>query len=233
MDRIYNKIVSAGFVDKFKRGEILVVHGVPGCGKTKLLKEIIEEFDFVVCFTAGSETYKSQLGSEISKVSEDSVVPEGKIGILDEYNIFQGSLQKFKVLIGDPHQSIHKSLNCNLLNIESRRFGKETCSLLSNLNFKVESRKEDRVRIENIFPSEPIGQVICLDSEVENLCTSYHLDYLTPCEAQGKTFKEVTVLTSTQLCEVPRVPLYIALTRHSELLLILTPYPDNAIGSTS
>ncbi|BBJ21447.1 triple gene block 1 [Dioscorea virus A] len=233
MDRIYNKIVSAGFVDKFKRGGTLVVHGVPGCGKTRLLKEIIEEFDFVVCFTAGSETYKSQLGSEISKVSEDSVVPEGKIGILDEYNIFKGDLQKFKVLIGDPYQSIHKSLSCNLLNLESKRFGKETCLLLSNLNFKVKSQKVDKVKIENIFPSEPVGQVICLDSEVETLCKSYHLDYLNPCEAQGKTFKEVTVLTSTQLSKVPRVPLYIALTRHSDLLLILTPYPDNAIGGTS
>ena len=205
----------------------LVIHGVPGCGKTSLLVKFKNLIPNSRIITFGAESLEGLGGVVIEKVPADSY-SEGfsEEHFLDEYLCSNKVHSSCLAVFADPYQYRRTCLDAHYTNSKTKRFGKETCILLSNLGFDVTSSKEDKVSKFDIFSAEPAGVIIAFESDVQALLRDHCLDFKTPCEVLGKTFKEVTFVCS-DLKEIAskkelRHLTYIGLTRHSEKLNILS-----------
>jgi len=191
----------------------LVVHAVAGAGKTTLLKALLAA-GLNVCSPA-LHTGNTLLGARVNKV------PTGEDFAIDEYLKFE-TLPACQVVLADPCQYPSPALTAHYVSYFTHRLGKATTELIQRyLPIPIQSSKEDVVEIHDLFVGEPEGQIISIQEDTRDLAIAHGLSPLRVCEAQGKEFPIVTVLSSQQLTEVPAHQLYIALSRHSKKLILL------------
>ncbi|AXN92353.1 triple gene block protein 1 [Panax ginseng flexivirus 1] len=197
----------------------LVIHCVPGGGKTSLIRDLIKIDSNFVAFTAGEPDIPNLEGKYIKRYSKDCAV-KGKLNILDEY-LTAEDWTGFSVLFSDPFQNVKAPLEAHFVGSRSRRFGKETCKYLRNRGFEVNSTSEDTVVIGSPFEVKTEGQLICFGKGAIDLAVSHSASFKLPCEVRGSTFEVVTVLKSEEPNSENLHLFYIALTRHKHKLIIL------------
>nr|UOF93342.1 triple gene block protein 1 [Cowpea mild mottle virus] len=223
MNELISKLADNNYIRLgSKLGTPIVINCVPGAGKTTLIRSLITEHSCFAAFSTVRADQENLIGRKIEKFTGE--LPKDKLVLLDEYQNLTEIPKGIFAVFGDPLQSCKPiTLEANFISIKSHRFGKSTEKLLRELNFEVETGKEDTVLIEGIFEGEPEGQVICFEKEVANLLRSHSVDYLEPQNFQGLTFKTVTFVTTGLVTEANKHYHLICLTRHSDSLKILSP----------
>ncbi len=204
----------------------LVVHCVPGAGKSTAIRNILKICDNSVAYTFGVCDPAQLEGCRIKSVTEWREPEPGTIVIIDEYT--EGDFKNFKptVVFGDPCQAPASALTLkpHFICKFTKRFGKGTCVLLQSLGYEIDSEKEDVLIREPIFEGELEGVIIAFEGEVKDLLTAHNCDFLDICEIRGKTFEVVTFVTSTEGKPTRNFEKYYqCLTRHSKKLKILSP----------
>ncbi|AOO96600.1 triple gene block protein 1 [Ligustrum virus A] len=199
----------------------VVIHCVPGAGKTSLIREIIQADSRFVAYTCGIPDKPNLEGRWIQKIPE--VFPRDVFVLIDEYTLSDTNFEVFAVF-GDPLQSnkqvpAQAHFICNF----SHRFGASTAKLLQSLGYKIEAEGEDIVSIEDIFSKDPEGQIIYFEKEVGKLLCDHSVEARSVEEIVGQTYESVTFVTAENQPLLDPVATFQCLTRHRNRLLILCP----------
>lgn len=205
-----------------KLSKPIVVHCVPGAGKTSLIRELIKLDSRFVAYTAGLEDEPHLSGRWVRKFQ--GAVDESKFVLLDEYTLLTELPDNLFAVFGDPIQSstsVVRSADfvCN----RSRRFGASTALFLRELGFDVVAEAPDKVTVANIYTVDPIDQVVYFESEVGCLLRAHRIDCKHYTEIVGQTFEKVTFVSGESNLRSNRVAAYQCMTRHRSELLVLTP----------
>ena len=223
MELVLDKLLDLGFVrSSLPLRESLIINCVPGAGKTTFIRSLIKEFDIFSAFTTGKPDPPNLTGRWLKEWKGSAA--EGKINILDEYQNLKEIPAGVQILFGDPTQSCNPLiLSPHLTCSETKRFGAQTCKLLSELGFPISSQKEDIVQIEDIFKAELEGQIICCEREVADLLSAHNLSFAQIQDIVGATFDIVTFVTSNSFAQSEQADHFRCLTRHKSKLKILCP----------
>nr|QIZ03194.1 triple gene block protein 1 [Grapevine virus T] len=197
----------------------LVIHSVPGSGKTSLIRSLIKLDGDFEAFTAGVPDTPNLEGRYIQSYSEGCASTR-KLSILDEYLTVK-NWEGFEVLLSDPYQNDKSPLVASYVSRKTRRFGKSTCKYLAGYGFEVESEIEDSVIRGSPFEVRVEGQLICFGKAAVELALSHGAEFKLPCEVRGSTFDVVTLLKSEEPSPENKHLFYVGCTRHREKLLIL------------
>lgn len=222
MDVLVNVLDKFGFVRVNTRlSNPVVIHCVPGAGKSSCIRELITLDSRFVAFTAGIEDRPNIRGRWIRKF-ENSIV-EGKLNLLDEYTLVKELPTGLFAIFGDPLQSnLSTPLAADFICNKSRRFGSATSQLLKELKFDVVAEGPDSVQIADIYEVDPRDQVLFFEKEVGELLCRHNLEAKHITEVVGQTFDSVTFVTSEE-GPLSEVEAFQCLTRHRRSLLILCP----------
>nr|AVL25844.1 TGB1 [Potato virus S] len=195
----------------------IVVHSVPGAGKSSVIREIIKRDSRFSAITFGKADEPNLEGSYIKKASTES----SQFLLVDEYT--EGPIpEQAYALFADPLQSESEPLRAHFIKRESHRFGKCTAALLQDLGWQVTARGEDIVQIADIYTLDPKEQVIFYEKEVGDLLRAHGVPASCISEVRGATFEHVTFVTGENSPK-DRAAAFQCLTRHSKSLLILCP----------
>nr|WAB21323.1 triple gene block protein 2 [Banmivirus BanMMV] len=218
LERLKQLIESFGFVTTDNPiTDKIIVHGVAGCGKSTLTKELIKDSNFNVVNALSDEKF-DLTGQFIKK---EPIALAGKINVLDEY-LSVNDHKGFQVLLADPFQYVQKPYLANYVKKKSHRFKKELVPILSELGIEVEVEEEGLdITKGSAYDIEPKGQVICVEKEVAKYVSEHGLEVHYPCCVQGQEFEAVTLYHKRELRELSRSDLYIALTRVKAELRLL------------
>mgnify|MGYP002062225605 CR=1 FL=1 len=217
-----NLLVESSFTRHHSRLELpIVVHCVPGAGKTTLIRKLIEQDSRFVAYTAGVADQPNLSGNWIRKW--EGQVTSGKLLIIDEYTHLKTLPEAFAVF-GDPIQSgagvvLPADFSCNI----SKRFGSATAGLLRELGWDVEASGQDVVQVSDIFTAEPSGVIVYFEEEVGCLLRRHCVEAHHISEITGKTYKAVTFVTSENSPTLDPPAAFQCLTRHATSLHILCP----------
>nr|BCW02936.1 TGB1 protein [Wheat virus Q] len=218
MNTLVELLVAGGFE---KQGSLakgfIVVHAPPGSGKSTILREFLKlEEDFSVV-TFGKPDNPNLEGRYIQKAEDfDTSRPF----IVDEYlsgPFLEGGIAYFS----DPFQNSGDCLVADYISRKSYRFGANTCHLLSELGWCVESSLQDVVIFGSSTEVDPEGLVLAVDTEVRDFVEGHGVDCLLPCAARGLETEIVTVYLVAGWRSRVSWQLYVCLTRHRRKLLIL------------
>ncbi|ABV58372.1 triple gene block protein 1 [Peach chlorotic mottle virus] len=218
-------VVSLLFEYGFERTSVpiedkLIVHAVPGSGKTTLIREALNRNLGIEAFSFGEPDLPNIWGRYIKKAISGQK-GTGSFCILDEY--LSGEFGTgFDCFFSDPHQNSGDCAPAHFVGRSSQRFGRNTAGLLQSLGYSVNSAKDDELIFENVFRAELEGAVICVEKNVEDFLRWNHCEYRLPCQVRGSTFEVVTFIHELPLDQLVGPDLYIALTRHSKKIQILT-----------
>nr|AXL97638.1 triple-gene-block protein 1 [Potato virus H] len=200
----------------------VVIHCVPGAGKTSLIRELIKVDSRFVAFTAGLEDEPHLSGRWIRKYT--GVVPSEGLVILDEYTLLEELPTGLFAVFGDPIQSNTQVVrSAHFTSNLSRRFGRCTAVFLRELGFDVVAEAEDKVTVANIYKVDPFEQVVYFEDEVGCLLRAHAVEAKHYSQIVGQTFEKVTFVTSQSNLRSNRVAAYQCMTRHRKELLILNP----------
>jgi hypothetical protein len=201
----------------------IVVHCVPGAGKSTLIRELLDLDTRFYAYTAGVPD-SPRLNGRWIRALEEYPGTEGQLVIVDEYTLLDKLPFEPFAVFGDPIQSNSKGVlpahfTCNF----SRRFGLATSNLLRDLGWDVIAEGSDVVQISDIFGVEPIGTVVYFEAEVGCLLRSHCVEAKSLAEIRGQTFDIVTFVTSENCPSSDVCAAFQCLTRHREALHILCP----------
>ncbi|ARG47537.1 triple gene block protein 1 [Cassava virus X] len=224
MDAILRELKQSGFVQiRNHLQNPLVVHAVAGAGKTTLLNKLAACSDLII-HSAAYPSGNSLSGNSV-QIHNPSVTPD----ILDEY-LLVPDYKASKLLIADPLQYSAKPPLAHFIKATTHRFGQSTCALLrSLLKIEVDSDRPDTVVISRFFEGEPEGAIIAFGEEAYHLISAHQLKPFRPCEVYGLSFPVVTVAFEQEVDKYPPHLVYLALSRHTEKLIILS----DALASSS
>nr|AAY87149.1 triple gene block protein 1 [Lily virus X] len=195
---------------------VTVVHTVAGSGKTTFIRNLLIDHPQLVARTYGTPDVPNLLGYGIRD-------RHGDAHIVDEYPAADlRSHPSVSIVFADPLQHHGEVKPAHFTCSHTHRFGKSTCSLLGTLGVHCTSDKEDSVTFAEAYLAEPVGTFIALGEDAELVLDNHRVEYFTPCQALGLTFPSVTLLTDAPIEDQPPVSRYIALTRHTDSLLILS-----------
>lgn len=197
----------------------VVVHSVPGSGKSSLIRELIAEDESFAAFTAGVPDSPNLTGRYIKPYSPGCAV-QGKVNILDEYLSVQ-DISGFDVLFSDPHQNTCIPREAHFIKSKTCRFGASTCKYLIPFGFSICSDLSDEVVIGSPFELDVEGVLICFGKDAVDLAVAHKSDFKLPCEVRGSTFDVVTLLKSRDPTPEDKHWFYIAATRHRRKLIIM------------
>nr|UTQ36155.1 triple gene block 1 [Grapevine rupestris stem pitting-associated virus] len=197
----------------------VVVHSVPGSGKSSLIRELISEDEAFVAFTAGVPDSPNLTGRYIKPYAPGCAV-QGKINILDEY-LSVSDTSGFDVLFSDPYQNVSIPREAHFIKAKTCRFGTNTCKYLQSFGFNVCSNRVDKVVVGSPFELEVEGVLICFGKEAVDLAVAHNSDFKLPCEVRGSTFDVVTLLKSRDPTSEDKHWFYVAATRHRSKLIIM------------
>nr|WDD63199.1 triple gene block protein 1 [Miscanthus virus M] len=219
MEKVLRAIKNQGF----QRTELdfshpIVVHGVPGCGKTTLLRELNNDPNIVVV------SNRTDCCKNLHGYSFHQERSTGKLNILDEYTEAE-DIVGFDFLFGDPLQSKDqtKIRPAHFIKELSLRVPKEVCTLLSNLGFSIKSEVEGEVRYFDLFEDPGSGERVTPDKEIAEYASRQGINLKCSCEIQGLEFEEVIVyLQSTDISKF-RPEFFISCTRAKKVLKFAMP----------
>lgn len=220
---LYSSLLSAGFHRTNNSTLIpIVIHGVPGCGKSTLIKQIVEKGD-VEAYTLGAAYGDTLTHAGVRHLTDKPAASTARLRILDEYQLGPpGKLLGFNVLFGDPYQGPLR-LPAHFVKRESHRVPRVIADHLRNaLNFELTGRTEGVLVTRGTSIDSPIeGVIFHLGKVSKQLTHSHGLCSLHPTEASGLEFPEVTlVYHSSELKE--RDFFYIAATRAKNKLTLIS-----------
>nr|ACV31389.1 triple gene block protein 1 [Ligustrum necrotic ringspot virus] len=197
----------------------IVVHSVPGAGKSSLIREIIQKDSRFQAYTYGEADPEHLSEFGIQKFSESL---SGEFILLDEYlggPVPDGVFAVF----ADPLQGgPGRPLRAHFIKKVSHRFGRATAQLLRDLNFEVEATNDDVVQVSGLYETDPRDTIIYCETEIGNLLKAHSVEAYCVSEIRGKTFESVTFVTSENSPR-DRALAFQCLTRHRKSLLILCP----------
>nr|UCJ00577.1 triple gene block 1 [Cherry rusty mottle associated virus]UCJ00584.1 triple gene block 1 [Cherry rusty mottle associated virus] len=222
MEVVNELLLDANFVrTNFPLSFPVVVHGVPGCGKSTFVKRLLDCEDFHAQ-SYGVVKPTNLAGRGVEKALQPL---QSGFNVLDEY-LSGPSYEGFDLLLSDPYQNFRKPLTAHFINSYTCRFGDSVCKYLNLLGFEINSRRvrDTDLIFGKIFEGRIRGEIICFEKEVQELLDSHSAKYHHPCSLRGAEFEHVTFISAhSDLQEIVGPDLYVALTRASESLTILTP----------
>ncbi|QEV82105.1 TGB1 [Rose virus A] len=227
MDIVLSELEALGFqrVARVNRGA-LVVHCVPGAGKSSLIRKLLSRSTIFTAYTFGVADPVNLLGRRILPAKEYRGQGTSDFVIVDEYTEGDWEALNPRVIFGDPCQT-RTGNNCLIADFvcfKTHRFGKATCTLLQSLGFTIESDFEDEVEIVSAVGSEVVGELLVCDCEAAAFAEFHRADFKRVEDVRGSTYPEVTFLTSYEcIPDHLRADFYLCLTRHQRKLRVLTP----------
>lgn len=198
----------------------IVVHSVPGGGKSSLIREIINKDKRFTAFTYGKEDPESLTGVRIQKATQ--TIEKADFALFDEY--IEGKVPEWAYAVfADPLQGGQGAAKrAHFIKRHSHRFGKCTAQLLRELQFDVTADSEDLVQISGIYDVDPKDTVVYYEASVGKLLKDHSVEAYCISEIRGQTFESVTFVTAEN-SPVDRTKAFQCLTRHRKSLLILCP----------
>ncbi|QVY19179.1 triple gene block protein 1 [Clivia carlavirus A] len=206
-------------------GDRIVVHCVPGAGKSTIIRRIISGDTRFRAYTLGVADPASLSGQTIRPYCELAERKDNfKFTIIDEYILIKGEIPTACALFGDnlQYRGEHQ-LIANYICTFSYRVGKATCELLRNLHFDIQSEKEDICEVHKFTEFEPVGKLIAIGQEALTLLKRHKATFFTVEQVRGAEFDTVTLLLSEEDISDFREEFYLCATRHTRELHILTP----------
>ncbi|AEQ35301.1 triple gene block 1 protein [Mirabilis jalapa mottle virus] len=198
----------------------IVIHSVPGAGKSSLIRELIHKDCRFTAVTYGEEDPPTISGVRIQKATPENSV--GEFLLVDEY-LAAEDIPKAFALFADPLQvTSRNALRAHFTKTRSHRFGRSTAQLLRDLAFEVEADQEDSVQVADLYQVDPRDQILYHEREVGDLLRAHGVAATCIEEARGRTFESVTFVTSSN-SPIDRASAFQCLTRHKKSLLILCP----------
>nr|WAB21273.1 triple gene block protein 2 [Banmivirus BanMMV] len=218
VEKLKQLIERSGFeATNHEISNVIVIHGVAGCGKSTLTKELAKDKNFNVINPLSNEEFNLE-GQCIKKELNTFC---NKINVLDEY-LSVDCQSGFQVLLADPFQYEKVPLLANYVKKLSHRFKRELLPILLEIGIEVEAESEGlTITRGSAYEIEPKGKVITTEEQVAKYVLSHGLDVCYPNCVQGQEFEIVTFYHCKDLRELKRSELYVALTRVKEELLIL------------
>nr|DAC85623.1 TPA_asm: triple gene block protein 1 [Date palm-associated virus A] len=231
MNKFEKRLVDSGFVrTSLPSSSPLVVHAVPGSGKTSLLRKLITEEPTFCCFTCGQPDPPNLSGNYIHKYFQGCYRSD-KFCILDEY-LLADDISHFDIVLSDPLQCRkHQILGAHYIKRESHRVPRSVCDFLRNLGFEIESSCEGTLSINNFFSEVDLSAVsVCIQKEVFDFCKQQNLICKFPSEVQGLEFEKVNIFVDNSSEELKSTEFYTVATRASKNLNL---YLTNESKTTS
>uniref|UniRef100_A0AAU7L1V8 Triple gene block 1 n=1 Tax=Hibiscus chlorotic speck associated virus 2 TaxID=3143943 RepID=A0AAU7L1V8_9VIRU len=208
---------------KLPLSDPIVVHGVPGSGKTSAIEEIIKRDPFVTAISGGAALHNFD-GSAIHRRDKDYI---GNPRVIDEYPLFNDLIvDNSSLVFCDPFQHYNNTRKAHFVSFKTHRFGAETCSLLKVFNLDILSSKVDRVIFGCCYKEDPEGQILAFEEDICSLLDKHGIEYKSPENILGANCDKVTFYTSKEQLfrdDPDFWKFYICMTRHREKLKILSP----------
>jgi hypothetical protein len=199
----------------------IVVHSVPGAGKTSLIRELISIDSRFCAYTFGKADEPNITGAYIRSASE--ALEEREFVIFDEYLAGKHPTWAFAIFADPSQGGISPTLRAQFIKRESHRFGTNTSNLLRSLGFEVIASGEDTVEVADIYSRDPEGIVVYHEREVGDLLGAHGIDCYCIQSIRGQTFETVTYVTAENSPASDKTLSFQCLTRHRRKLLILCP----------
>lgn len=212
----------------FKRTEVpftlpLIVHGVPGCGKSTFIRSLLTNIH-VQARTCGPPYGRSLLTPGVTPYQSQELL-QSPIRILDEYQHLGAIPAEFNVLFGDPFQG-QLQAEPHYFKEYSHRVPKPIATFLSQRDYQISSELPGTLLTASPFSCD---QHTFLDSHCilhlgpisKELAENHYLPTRCPKEVAGLEFNKVTLIYhSSELSD--RSSFYIACTRSSQTLILLS-----------
>lgn len=211
--------------------EPIVVHGVPGCGKSTLIKDLLNHHS-TIAYTLGVPYGRSLAHAGVRHYSQvDRKFRDFETRVLDEYQLGEGEeFKNFTVVFGDPFQGTFQ-LTAHFTKRVSHRVPRQICQFLRTYHYDIIGEREGELNFPPIFASNargPIGEVIHLGPISRQLTRAFGICSKSPKEVQGLEFNKVTLVYHSSELQSNRELFFVAVTRTNYLLNVLTDVAHNA-----
>lgn len=203
----------------------LVVHGVPGSGKSHLIKTLIKD-PTVQAYTAGAPYGHDLTQAGVLPISRYQPDRSRSLIILDEYQIAPlETITNYTTLFGDPYQGPTR-LPAHYIKTTSHRVPRPICDFLRAREFDIQGHADGSIITSHPYskelkPDALNGTVLHLGQISKTLTHRHNICSLDVHEVQGLEFDNVVVVYhSTE--KANRSDLYIACTRSRRQLTLIS-----------